>query len=104
MIIFCPALRLLPTLPLRLLLQQSLRFFGKARIEQEVLDAHKYYSNYPRWVRGFDLVAEEDNGHPTLFHAEQFLKIDSLKKATGIDLPLYLHDGESNWASTAKPD
>ena len=46
-------------------------------------------------------MAEEDDGHTTLFHAKQFLKIDSLKKATGIDLPLYLHDGESNWASTA---
>lgn len=84
-----------------ILLQQSLRFFGKDRIGQEVLDAHKYRSKYPHWVRGFDLVAEEDNGHTTLFHAQQFLKIDSLKKATGIDLPLYLHDGESNWASTA---
>ena len=84
-----------------ILLQQSLRFFDKARIGQEVLDAHDYRSKYPRWVRGFDLVAEEDNGHTTLFHAKQFLKIDSLKKATGIDLPLYLHDGESNWASTA---
>ena len=84
-----------------ILLQQSLRFFDKARIGQEVLDAHEYHSKYPRWVRGFDLVAEEDNGHTTLFHAKQFLKIDSLKKATGIDLPLYLHDGESNWASTA---
>lgn len=84
-----------------ILLQQSLRFFDQTRIGQEVVAAHKYHSKYPRWVRGFDLVAEEDNGHTTLFHAKQFLKIDSLKKATGIDLPLYLHDGESNWASTA---
>jgi len=84
-----------------ILLQQSLRFFDKARIGQEVVAAHDYLSKYPKWVRGFDLVAEEDNGHTTLFHAQQFLKIDSLKKATGIDLPLYLHDGESNWASTA---
>lgn len=83
-----------------ILLQQSLRFFDQPKIEKDVLDAHVYRTKYPRWVRGFDLVAEEDAGHSTLFHAKQFMKLDSLKKATGVELPLYLHDGESNWAST----
>ncbi len=84
-----------------ILIQQGLRFFDQSVIEKEVLAAHEYRTKYPKWVRGFDLVAEEDNGHTTLFHAKQFLLLDSLKKATGIELPLYLHDGESNWASTA---
>ncbi len=84
-----------------ILIQQGLRFFDKSVIEKEVFAAHDYRTKYPKWVRGFDLVAEEDNGHPTLFHAEQFLLLDSLKKATGVELPLYLHNGESNWASTA---
>lgn len=84
-----------------ILIQQGLRFFDKSIIEKEVFAAHKYRTKYPKWVRGFDLVAEEDNGHTTLFHAQQFLLLDSLKKATGVELPLYLHDGESNWASTA---
>ena len=83
-----------------ILLQQSLRFFDEERIENEVVAAHKYRTKYPRWIRGFDLVAEEDAGHSTLFHAQQFLKLDSLEAATGVTLPLYLHDGESNWAST----
>lgn len=83
-----------------ILIQQGLRFFDQSIIEKEVLTAHEYRTKYPKWVRGFDLVAEEDNGHTTLFHAEQFLLLDSLKKATGVELPLYLHDGESNWAST----
>ncbi len=84
-----------------ILLQQSLRFFDNHKIGQEVLAAHDYRTKYPRWVRGFDLVAEEDAGHTTLFHAKEFLKLDSLEKETGVALPLYLHDGESNWVSTA---
>ncbi len=84
-----------------ILIQQGLRFFDQSIIEKEVFAAHEYRTKYPKWVRGFDLVAEEDNGHTTLFHAQQFLLLDSLKKATGVELPLYLHDGESNWASTA---
>ena len=84
-----------------ILLQQSLRFFDNHTIEKEVLAAHDYRTKYPKWVRGFDLVAEEDAGHTTHFHAKEFLKLDSLKKETGVELPLYLHDGESNWVSTA---
>ncbi|MEM1124446.1 MAG: hypothetical protein AAGJ18_28675 [Bacteroidota bacterium] len=84
-----------------ILLQQSLRFFGQAKITQDVLAAHAYRVKYPRWIRGFDLVAEEDAGNTTLFHTKQLMLLDSLEKATGVELPLYLHDGESNWASTA---
>jgi adenosine deaminase CECR1 len=56
---------------------------------------------YPEWLKGYDLVAEEDNGEATLFHAKTFLRMDSLEVAMGVELPLYLHDGESDWASVA---
>ncbi|MEM1123235.1 MAG: hypothetical protein AAGJ18_22530, partial [Bacteroidota bacterium] len=83
-----------------ILLQQSLRFFSKATIWEAMQAAHDYRTKYPRWIRGFDLVAEEDAGYPTLFHIDEYLRLDSLNKATGVELPLYLHNGESNWMST----
>ena len=83
------------------LIQQSLRFFDRDQIRADVLAAHRYRQDHPRWIRGFDLVAEEDAGHATLYHVEELLLLDSLRRATGVELPLYLHDGESDWASTA---
>jgi len=83
------------------LIQQSLRFFDADTIWAHMKRAHRYRTEYPQWIRGFDLVAEEDAGHTTLFHAAEFLKLDSLERKTGVDLPLFLHDGESDWAGTA---
>jgi len=78
----------------------SLRFRGKSRIWKEMHEVYQHRQRYPDLVKGFDLVAEEDAGHSTLYHAQEFLRLDSLDN-DGIPLPLYLHDGESNWASSA---
>ena len=77
----------------------SLRFKDGPAIWKEMEDVFSSRKKYPHLVRGFDLVAEEDAGHSTLFHANQFLRLDSLEAAHNVHLPLYLHDGESNWAS-----
>lgn len=79
----------------------SLRFKDRHAIWKEMETVYQHRKVYPELVKGFDLVAEEDNGHSTLFHAREFLKLDSLENANGIQLPLYLHDGESNWASVS---
>ena len=78
----------------------SLRFRDRPRIWKEMQEVYQHRQRYPDLLKGFDLVAEEDNGHSTLYHAKEFLRLDSLGN-TGIPLPLYLHDGESNWASSA---
>ena len=81
------------------IIHAGLRFKDATTIEKEMETAFAYRQKYPEWLRGFDLVAEEDAGNPTLFHAPQFLKLNTLDDEGGIELPLYLHDGESNWAS-----
>lgn len=76
-----------------------LRFLSKERVFSELVDAYKLRQQHPDLIRGFDLVANEDNGNTTLHFLENWEKMDSLEKVYGIDMPLYLHDGESDWAS-----
>ncbi len=79
------------------LIYTSLRFFSEEAIMQELESAYYYRSRYPELIRGFDLVANEDDGNTTLFFLDNWLKMDSLQQAYGVDMPFYLHDGESNW-------
>lgn len=77
----------------------NLRFRERDVLWQDLQAAFALRKRHPDMVRGYDLVAEEDNGHPTRYHLDNFLRIDSLEKVYGIEMPLYLHDGESDWAS-----
>ncbi|MFP4505628.1 MAG: hypothetical protein ACLFOZ_13000 [Cyclobacteriaceae bacterium] len=74
-----------------------LRFFPEEVVAEELEKAYYYRSKYPELVKGFDLVAEEDDGNTTLYFLDAWMKMDSLQKVYDIDMPLYLHDGESNW-------
>jgi adenosine deaminase CECR1 len=77
----------------------GLRFRSKEDIEDKLVDAFKLRQRYPNFIAGFDLVAEEDQGHSTLYFLEDWMKMDSLQEIYGVDMPLYLHDGESDWVS-----
>lgn len=79
------------------IIHANLRFRNNNTIWADMQQALAHKSIAPDWLAGYDLVAEEDNGHPTLFHLESFLKLDSLEKVSNTELPLYLHNGESNW-------
>ncbi len=78
----------------------SLRFRTQEQVFQDLVQAYRMRSKYPNLIKGFDLVAEEDQGHTTLYFLDTWLKMDSLQQAYGIDMPLYLHDGESSWVSS----
>jgi adenosine deaminase CECR1 len=77
----------------------ALRFQSKEDIRNKLADAFALRQRYPNFITGFDLVAEEDNGHTTLYFLDSWLDLDSLEAVYGVDMPLYLHDGESNWMS-----
>lgn len=79
----------------------DLRFKSNAVIWEDIQSAVAMKKRYPDWLKGYDLVAEEDNGETTFFHAQTFLRLDSLEEERKLELPLYLHDGESDWASVA---
>jgi len=74
----------------------SLRFFSADRIAKEFVKAFQYRKRYPELIKGFDLVAEEDNGNTTYHFKNCWAMRDSLENSYGIDMPLCLHDGESN--------
>lgn len=76
-----------------------LRFLPKDMVFTELVNAYQLRKKYPDLIKGFDLVANEDDGNTTLYFLENWEKMDSLEKVYGIDMPLYLHDGESDWAS-----
>jgi len=74
----------------------SLRFFSEERISKELVAAYQLRKKYPEFIKGFDLVAEEDKGNSTRYFKNSWDTRDSLQKVYGVDMPLYLHDGESN--------
>ena len=76
-----------------------LRFQSKEEVFRELVNAYQLRKKYPDLIRGFDLVANEDDGNTTLYFLENWEKMDSLEDVYGVDMPLYLHDGESDWAS-----
>jgi len=78
----------------------SLRFKSPDQILQDLATAYELRRRFPGLIKGFDLVAEEDHGHSTLFFLETWMKMDSLEQVYGVDMPLYLHDGESDWVSS----
>lgn len=81
------------------LIYTHLRFLPKEVIFEELVNAFQLRKQYPDLIKGFDLVANEDDGNRTLFYLDNWLKMDSLEQAYGVQLPFYFHDGESDWAS-----
>jgi adenosine deaminase CECR1 len=78
----------------------SLRFRSQDQVLQDLVTAYEMRRHFPDLVKGFDLVAEEDQGNSTLYFLETWIKMDSLNQVYGVDMPLYLHDGESDWVSS----
>lgn len=79
------------------LIWANLRFLDKDLIFKDMFAALEAHKKDPDFIKGYDLVAEEDNGNPTLYHAEGFLKLNKAIQEENLDFHLYLHDGESSW-------
>ena len=75
----------------------NLRAMSQKQMYGDLVQAFQLRKKYPDLIRGYDLVGQEDGGHTTRYFIEQWLKKDSLEQVFGIDMPLYLHDGESTW-------
>ncbi|MEM6842942.1 MAG: adenosine kinase [Bacteroidota bacterium] len=79
------------------LIKTNLRFRSLSTIQQDVIESFQLRQHYPDFIKAYDLVAEEDNGNSTLHFLDAWLMFDSLRQVYGVDLPLCLHDGESDW-------
>ena len=79
------------------LIKTNLRFWPLDTIQQDVVQAFQLRQRYPTFIKAYDLVAEEDAGNSTLHFLDAWLMFDSLSEKYGVNLPLCLHDGESDW-------
>ncbi len=79
------------------LIKTNLRFWPLDTIQQDVVQAFQLRKRYPDFIKAYDLVAEEDAGNSTLHFLDAWLMFDSLRQVYDVDVPLCLHDGESDW-------
>jgi adenosine deaminase CECR1 len=78
------------------LIVSSLRKLPEDHISDDIEIAFQLKSNNLDLVTGFDIVAEEDPNHRTLDYLDQILGLKQKEDDTGVAMPLYFHDGESN--------
>lgn len=81
------------------LIGSSVRFRNSSEIWKDLEFAMQVKAQRPDILVGWDAPGEEDAGHPTLDYAKQLLEFRDLSRKKGIDLPLMLHDGESDWST-----
>jgi len=67
----------------------------------ECIDAKK---RHPHIISGFDLVAQEDKGRSLHSHLPELLQFRRLCAEAGVEIPLYLHAGETLGDGTETDD
>eukprot|EP00913_Durusdinium_trenchii_P011814 g11096.t1 len=80
------------------LIGTSIRMRSPQVIAEDLAFALEVKAQRPDLLVGWDAPGEEDAGHPTLDYARQLLELKKQAKA-GLELPLMLHDGESDWST-----
>jgi len=82
------------------------RSAGTKVIQTEIENAFKLETEFPDFISGYDLVGEEDlvynngreKGNTTEYFIKTLMEINPDESSTGKKLPLFFHDGESDWA------
>ncbi len=77
------------------LIYTSLKFLNIEEIDQQIVQAFEFKKKYPNMITGFDIVAEEDSGNSISYYQKSWKKLDSLQSEYNVELPLFLHAGES---------
>lgn len=80
------------------LIYSSFKFLDNESIGKQLQTAFEMKKEFPDMISGFDLVADEAAGHNINFFEKNWTKMSELSKKYGVELPLFLHAGESNSA------
>ncbi|MBO9690424.1 adenosine kinase [Chryseobacterium sp.] len=80
------------------LIYSSFKFLDNESIGKQLETAFELKKEFPDMISGFDLVADEAAGHDIRFFEKSWTKMNELNKKYGVELPLFLHAGESNSA------
>ncbi len=78
------------------LIYSSFKFLDNESIGKQLETAFEMKKEFPDMISGFDLVADEAAGHNINFFEKNWAKLNELNKKYGVELPLFLHAGESN--------
>jgi len=81
------------------LIISSLRHLTDTEVEGDIEDSFIMRKANPDFIKGFDLVAEEDPNYSTLKYLPVWATIPSLMEKYEITMPLYFHDGESDFVN-----
>ncbi|MBB6330996.1 adenosine deaminase CECR1 [Chryseobacterium sediminis] len=80
------------------LIYSSFKFLDNESIGNQLETAFEMKKEFPDMISGFDLVADEAAGHNISFFEKNWAKLNELNKKYGVEMPLFLHAGESNSA------
>lgn len=77
------------------LIYSSFKFLDSENIEKQLEIAFELKKEFPDMISGFDLVADEAAGNSIYSFQKNWAKLDQLTKKYGVEMPLFLHAGES---------
>lgn len=77
------------------LIYSSFKFLDSDSIEKQLEVAFKLKKQFPDMISGFDLVADEAAGNSINSFQKNWTKLNEITKKSGIEMPLFLHAGES---------
>ncbi|XP_078076088.1 adenosine deaminase 2-A isoform X2 [Mustelus asterias] len=69
------------------------RSLNNSEMKTMITEALRLYKKFPETVVGFDMVGQEDAGHPLWYFKNELL----IPAKMGIKLPYFFHAGETDW-------
>ncbi|XP_078680475.1 adenosine deaminase 2-like [Branchiostoma floridae x Branchiostoma belcheri] len=73
----------------------SIRAFNESDIAKDVAKAVKLRAMFPSFFAGYDLVGQEDPGHPLVYFLDTLLQPS--QQNPPVNLPYFFHAGETDW-------
>ncbi|KAF2839398.1 Metallo-dependent hydrolase [Patellaria atrata CBS 101060] len=73
----------------------TLRFLDKKSVIDHIHLLLDLKEQYPHLIAGYDLVGQEDTGHPLSTHLPSLLYLKKLSAETSLNIPFFFHAGET---------
>ncbi|XP_051886764.1 adenosine deaminase 2-A isoform X3 [Pristis pectinata] len=73
------------------------RKINNTAMKTTINEAMKFHQKFPETIAGFDMVGQEDAGHPLWYFKNELL----VPTETGVKLPFFFHAGETDWEGTS---
>ncbi|CAF1071022.1 unnamed protein product [Rotaria sordida] len=81
----------------------SSRNLLKEQIKTHLNNIINLHRLYPDFIRGYDMVGEEDQGHTLLFHSDTLINAFNYTSTSNGSFNFLFHSGETNWPENHIP-